>query len=98
MYIEYYVVVEIRDHELTATISQIKYHHFNPRNYSLQPIYSFQSNPFDSTDKFETLATAPGSNKDISNLSNFLNSDINRLLEDLKLSLKGNNALASNAL
>lgn len=41
MYIEYYVVLEIHGHDLTATISQIRYHHFNA-HYTAQIIYNWQ--------------------------------------------------------
>jgi hypothetical protein len=95
MYIEYYLVLEVHGHELTATISQVKYHHFNT-HYAPQVIYNWQGGrPFDSSDKFETLTSSTNANADISNLSNFLNQDMAKLMTDLKMSLEGNNALAS---
>jgi hypothetical protein len=97
MYIEYYVVLEIHGHDLTATIKQIKYHHFNA-HYAAQVIYNWQGGkPFDSSDKFETLTSSPNSSADISNVNTFLNNDMTQLLNDLKMSLKGGNVLASNS-
>ncbi len=96
LYIEYYAVFQIKDHELIATISQIKYHHYNRRTYTPQLIYSWQGGkPFDATDKFVTLATQHESSRDLNNLNSFINDDMTKLFVDIREVLKKKNLLAN---
>jgi hypothetical protein len=94
MYIEYYVVVEIHEHELTATISHVQYHHYNPFNYAPQAIHNMNGGAFKASGKFETLSTAANSDADIMSLTEFLGNDMSRLMSDLKQNLKGGYAMA----
>lgn len=95
MYIEYYVVIEIHGNDLSATIGQIKYHHYNTRNYQPQVIYNWQGGkPFDSSDRFDALLESVDSNQDIGKVNSFLNHDMARLMSDLKMNLTSGYVLA----
>ncbi|HWB62212.1 MAG TPA: hypothetical protein VG603_01790 [Chitinophagales bacterium] len=95
MYLEYYIVVEVKGNILTATISQIKYHHYNRRTLVPQPIYGWQGGkPYDSADRYSALTEDGADNRDISSLSDFVNSDIASLLANLQTMLKSKNALS----
>ena len=84
LYMEYYVVVEVKNHQLTATISKIKYHHFNRQTYLVKPIYKWQGGkPIDSADKFENLVNSNIDNKEIEHLSAFVNQNMEQLFTDL---------------
>ncbi len=95
MYIEYYVIVEVKGNELTATISHIKYHHYNPVNYAPQAISNAQGTPFKPADGIETLAAGTSTNQDLNNLSDFLTRDIAHLMGDLKQNITGEKALTA---
>jgi hypothetical protein len=95
MYIEYYVIVEVKGNELTATISHIKYHHYNPVNYAPQAISNAQGTPFKPADGIETLSAGNSANQDLNNLNDFLTRDIAQLLNNLKQNITGEKALTA---
>ncbi len=97
LYMEYYVVVEVKNHQLTATISKIKYHHFNRQTYLVKPIYKWQGGkPADSADKFENLLNGNLDNKEIEPLTAFVNQNMEQLFTDLQGFLKTKNVLDTN--
>jgi hypothetical protein len=94
VYVEYYILLEVHSNQLTATISQMQYHHVNRHNGNALLIYNWQGGkPFDSADKFHKLLNTSSYNKDIDELGSFLNKDIAKLLNNLGTFLKGKNAL-----
>jgi hypothetical protein len=85
LYTEYYVVLEVKDHQLTATVSKLKYHHFNQRSYSEKPIYLWQGGrPFDAADKLENLVNGPTESKDLQDLGTFVNQQVATLFTGLQ--------------
>lgn len=97
LYMEYYVVVEVKNHQLTATISKIKYHHYNQQTYMVKPIYKWQGGkPLDSADKFENLLNNSGNDKDIQELAAFVNKNMEQLFTDLQSFLKTQKVLDTN--
>jgi len=89
LYLEYYMIIDINGNEVTATISNIKYHHFNSHTFNAQPIYSWAGGkPCDSCDKLESLLENDAYATDVTKLSNFLNTDIRNLLADLQQYIK----------
>jgi hypothetical protein len=95
MYIEYYVIVEVHGNDLTATISHIKYHHYNPVNYAPQAISNAQGAPFKPADGIEPLTAGTATNPDLNNLNDFLTRDIAQLVSDLKQNVTGEKALTA---
>ena len=92
LYLEYYVILQMNGHELTATIGKIKYHHYS-RGYSDQLIYNWQGGkPLDSADNYEKLLTV--SNPDVNKVSEFLSDGMANLFTDLKQLLTEKSALA----
>ena len=97
LYMEYYVVVEVKNHQLTATISKIKYHHYNRQTYLVKPIYKWQGGkPLDSADKFENLLNGNLDNKEVDQLTAFVNQNMEQLFTDLRGFLKTQKLLDAN--
>lgn len=96
LYIEYYIVLEVKNHELTATISKLKYHHINRKTYAPMAIYNWSnSRPCDAADTFEHLVSNQNNTDEIGRLCSFLNDDVQMLFGDLRGLLKEKNALSS---
>lgn len=96
LYIEYYIVLEVKNHELTATISKLKYHHINRKTYAPMAIYNWSnSRPCDAADTFEHLVSNQNNTDEIGRLCTFLNDDVQTLFGDLRGLLKEKNALSS---
>ncbi|MDB5282129.1 MAG: hypothetical protein JWO06_1204, partial [Bacteroidota bacterium] len=92
MFVEYYVVLQVIGHEVTATVNEIKYHHYN-RNYASTPIYTWQGGkPFECADNIGKLLQA--NTPEINKLGSFLNDGVEKLFVDLKLALSQKEALA----
>lgn len=89
LYMEYYMIIDINGNQVTATISNIKYHHFNSRTFAAQPIYSWAGGkPCDSCDKLESLLENDAYAADVNKLSAFLITDLHSLLTDLQQFVK----------
>ena len=85
LYMEYYVVLEINGHQLTATVSKMKYHHFNQRTYSPKPIYGWQGGkPLDDADKLSALVNNAAENRDLAEVGAFVNKNIASLFNNLQ--------------
>jgi hypothetical protein len=85
LYTEYYVVLEVNNHQLTATVSKLKYHHFNQRSYAEKPIYLWQGGrPFDAADRLENLVNGPAESKDLQDLGIFVNQQVATLFNGLQ--------------
>jgi hypothetical protein len=85
LYMEYYIVVEVSGHQLTATISKMKYHHFNQRTYAAKPIYGWQGGkPLDSADKLGSLVSNADENRDLLEVTAFVNKNIAALFSNLQ--------------
>lgn len=95
LYMEYYVLIEVKGHQLTATVSKMKYHHYNTRTYAEKPIYGWQGGrPYDSADRLENLVNDQNESRDTQDVGNFVNQNIEKLFSDLKLFLQGKKALS----
>lgn len=89
LYLEYYVIVQVSNKEVTATVCNIRYHHFNRKSYAAQPIYSWMgAKPCDAADKLERLLSGSVCTDDLTALCSFLGQDMADLLADLKANLK----------
>ena len=85
LYMEYYVELQVNDHQVTATVSKMKYHHYNQRSYAEKPIYLWQGGkPFDSADKLANLVNSPTDCKDIQDVGVFTNKSISGLFTNLQ--------------
>ena len=85
LYMEYYVVLEISGHQLTATVSKMKYHHFNQRTYAPKPIYGWQGGkPLDDADKLGTLMSNANENRDLAEVGAFVNKNMDALFNNLQ--------------
>jgi hypothetical protein len=85
LYMEYYVVLEVNGNELTATVSKMKYHHYNPRTYAEKPIYGWSGGePFDAADKLENLVNNATENRDVQKVGAFVNKKVAELLSNLQ--------------
>jgi len=85
LYMEYYIVLEVNNHQLTATVSKMKYHHFNQRTYTAKPIYSWQGGkPYDAADKLDVLVSYADENKDIADVASFVNKNLSLLFGNLQ--------------
>lgn len=95
LYVEYYLVIEIVGKKVTASISPMKYHHFNKNTFVPQQVYSWQGGrPCDAAGNVCDLVTNMG--HDITqDLQNFLKQDTLRLFNALKSHLQEQQALAS---
>jgi hypothetical protein len=94
LYIEYYMIAEISDHQLTITINKLKYHHFNAQTYAARNIYHWEGGqPCAVADQIESLVAKQEHIPEMNDLSEFVNKDMRHLFADLKQQLKVNNAL-----
>ncbi len=85
LYMEYYIVAEVRDHQLTVTVSKMKYHHFNQRTFASKPIYGWQGGkPLDAADKLETLLSSSDGNRDLMDVTAFVNKNVSMLFNNLQ--------------
>lgn len=98
LYMEYYLLIEINGHQVTATISRMKYHHYNQHTYAAKPIYSWQGGkPLDSADKLANLlASDQSETRDIIDVGNFVNENAEKLFNDLELFLQNKRVLSEN--
>ncbi len=96
LYLEYYVIIQVKGNELTATITKLQYHHYNRRSGANALIYSWQGGkPLDSADKFVKLVEGASSNKDINEVSTEVNKETHKLFNDLGEFLKESEMLAN---
>lgn len=94
MYVEYYMIVEVKANKVTATINKFKYHHFDRKNYAAKQVYSWSGEkPADGVGTVEYLNETMGSTKDVQVFMVFLKADINKLFGELKTYLSTNKAL-----
>jgi hypothetical protein len=85
LYMEYKFVIEIGDHEIIATVSNIKYHHYNPSTYTAEPIYTPHGGKFfDAADNLENMVNEPGNNNGVQDVGAFVNKKIAGLLTNLQ--------------
>ena len=85
LYMEYKVVIEIGDHEIIATVSNIKYHHYNQSTYTPEPIYTPHGGKyFDAADNLENMVNQPGNNNGVHDVGAFVNKKITGLLINLQ--------------
>lgn len=95
MYVEYYLVIEIINKTVTASVSPMKYHHFNKNSFAPQQIYSWQGGvPCGAAGNLHDLVDNMG-NDNTSDLLQFLHQDTVRLFAELQKHLSQNNALAA---
>ena len=95
LYMEYYILVEVSGNLVTATISKMKYHHFNQRTYSPKPIYGWQGGkPFDPADKLENLVNTDNVTRETQDVGEVVSRNINGLFSDLKGYLENKKAIA----
>ncbi len=96
LYMEYYIVLEVKDNVVSATISKMKYHHFNQRTYAARPIFGWQGGrPFDPADKLENLINSPNETREIDEVGEVVNKDINNLFSNLQAYLQTKKALST---
>jgi hypothetical protein len=89
LYMEYYIVLEVNGHQLTATVSRMKYHHFNQRTFASKPIYGWQGGkPLDSADKLGNLINSADENRDVMDVANFVNKNVAALFNNLQAFLQ----------
>lgn len=94
MYVEYYMVVEVKANKVTATINKFKYHHFDRKNYSAKQVFNWDgSKPADGVGTLEYLNETMGNAKDVQAFMTFLKGDINKLFGELKSYLSANKVL-----
>lgn len=96
MYVEYYMIVEISGTTVTASISPMKYHHFNKNSFAPQQIYSWQGGrPCDAAGNVCDLNETLGA-ENTAELHVFLKQNTARLFAELKKHMSDNKVLALN--
>lgn len=95
LYVEYYLMVEIKGSHVTASISPMKYHHFNKSSFAPQQVYSWQGGtPSSAAGNVDELVSNLGKSN-TGQLQQFLKQDTSRLMLALKTHLQEQQALAS---
>lgn len=96
LYVEYYLVIEIAGEKVTASISPMKYHHFNKNTFAPQQIYTWQTGrPCDAAGNVCDLVNNIGPELS-ADLQNYLKQDTARLFNAIQAHLQQQQALASN--
>jgi hypothetical protein len=99
LYMEYYIVLEVNGHQLTATVSKMKYHHFNQRTFAAKPIYGWQGGkPLDSADKLGALVNSADENRDILDVAAFVNKNVVALFGNLQAFLQSKTLIDAQSL
>ena len=99
LYMEYYLVLEIKGQNVTATVSKMSYHHYNQRTYTARPIFGWQGGrPFEPADKLENLVNSTNESRETQEVGNVVNQDIEVLFNDLKGFLQNKKALDAHAI
>ncbi|MCS6935432.1 MAG: hypothetical protein NZM35_09835 [Chitinophagales bacterium] len=91
VYLDYYLVISVSNNQMTATISDIVYNHFNPRNYNPQRIGDWlDQNTYDAISRIENLINACASYSEITQLFTYLHQDTHLFLDQLEYQLLTN--------
>lgn len=95
LYVEYYLMIEIKGKHITASISPMKYHHFNKNSFAPQQVYSWQGGaPSSAAGNVDDLVSNLGEGN-TADLQKYLKQDTTRLITALKTHLKEQQAIAS---
>ena len=94
MYMEYFLVMEVQNHRINISINDIRYNHFNPKNFQPVRIYSYNvTSSCDYVNTLEYLKDCENCHEEFNGFYSYLNYDINELVVDLSNYIKANQSL-----
>lgn len=96
LYVECFIILEVKGNKVTISATRFGYHHFSKKNYGSVPIYNWDGNgkPCEGVGTLQELVECLGNNnKDVVKLMAYLNSDMDKLIAELRKYLLQNKAL-----
>jgi hypothetical protein len=97
LYVECFIVLEVKGNKVTVSATRFGYHHFSKKNFASVPIYNWDGGgkPFEGVGTLHELVDCLGANnKDVVKLMTYLNSDMGKLIAELRKYLSANKVLA----
>ncbi len=96
-YVQYALVIIVEDNKLTGEVCNIRYNHFNPKTYQIQPVFNWSGQmPCDEVNTLEYLKDCEVCHDEFAKFSLFLNKDVEELLNSLRSFVKANRAVSLN--
>lgn len=96
-YIQYAIVMWAEGNTLKGEICNIRYNHFNPRTYQVQPVFNWSGMmPCDENNTLEYLKDCEACHAEFSSFYSFLNNDMQALIGALKDYIKTERGVAVN--
>jgi hypothetical protein len=94
LYLKYDIYVEIKAGQAMVSVSNIRYFHFAPKNYTATGLYSFAGGkPCDNEGTIESLIDCENFHDEFNGLVVYFNKEVNNLFADFKTLLKQKKAL-----
>lgn len=91
LYVEYYLLVTVSDRQISCTVSNMRYNHFNPSSYQLQRIFSYKGTySCDPVNTVEYLVANEHSHNEFEEFCCFINEDLTNLFINLSEYIKSN--------
>lgn len=81
LYLQYYLVVTVAEHQIICEIKDIRYNHFNEHNYQFKRIQNWgNSTSLDPVNTFEYLVENEQSHEEFNKFYAFFNSELNQIV------------------
>ncbi len=81
MYVQYYLIVSVVEHQIVCEIKDIRYNHFNEHNYQFKRIQNWgNSTSLDPVNTFDYLVANEQSHEEFNKFYSFLNKETNQLV------------------
>jgi len=97
-YIQYAIVLVVNENQVSGEVCNIRYNHFNPRTYQIQPVFNWSGMmPCDEINTLEYLKDCEACHTEFTAFYSFLNKDTYDLINSLRDYLKVNRAITLNA-
>jgi hypothetical protein len=92
LYVQYYLILQVKGQELLVEATELRYNHFNAANYKLQRILNYtNSSACEAIDYMETLIACENSHAEFTDFYRFFNADVNTIFGNLEKFIKEKN-------
>lgn len=97
LYLQYYMVITVVDHNIVCELSDIRYNHFNERSYQFKRILNWgNSTSLDPVNTIEYIVENQQGPAEFAKFYTFLNQDIRTMVNHLNDAVRGAGVVAAN--
>lgn len=97
LYLQYYMIVTVENHQITCELTDFRYNHFNERSFQFKRILNWgNSTSLDPVATLEYIVENEQSHAEFGKFYSFLNKDLNRMVENFSTAVKTTGALTMN--